>query len=105
MTPSEKRSEARRAALAQEIFGRRVLHRAQQLAARERRIDLGNAGHTRRAEIDDLHRAGGVDHHVLRPQVLVQHLEPMERVRPFAICSMMPRTVSTRGFGLSMSHG
>jgi hypothetical protein len=34
----------------------------------------------------------------------MQHLEAMERQQPSAICSTMRRTVSTAGFGLSMSH-
>ncbi len=42
-------------------------------------VDLHDAGHAGRAEIDDLHRAVAVDHDVFRPQVLVQHLLAVER--------------------------
>jgi hypothetical protein len=34
--------------------------------------------HLGRSEIDNLHCPGLVDHDVLRPDVLVQHLQPME---------------------------
>ena len=43
-----------------------------------RRVGLGDARDPRRAEVDDLDRPGLVDHDVLGPQVLVQHLHAVE---------------------------
>jgi hypothetical protein len=68
---------------ADQIFRRGVLRRAQYVAgAHGGRRGFGDAGdHPRRAEIDDLHRAGLVDHDVLRPQILVQHFLAVKRAQ------------------------
>ena len=61
-----------------EIFRRRILGGAQHVGA----VDLGrrleHARDAHRAEIDDLHRPGPVDHHIGRTQVLMQHFLAVE---------------------------
>ena len=67
-----------RATLAQEIFRRGVLERARDRIALSPARRLGDAGYLYRAEIDDLRGAGPVDHHILGPEVAMQHLAAME---------------------------
>ncbi len=67
-----------RAAFTEEVFGRRVLHGAQNGIFHTQGRVVGDAGNPRRAEIDDLHGAGLVDHDVVGPEILMQHLHPVE---------------------------
>ncbi len=69
---------ARRAAFAEEIFRRGVLHGAQNVVVACGWRGFGHAGDFGGTEIDDLHGAGLVDHDVFRPQILVQHLHPVK---------------------------
>ncbi|MNY74098.1 hypothetical protein D3C86_2130450 [compost metagenome] len=47
-----------------------------------RPADFRQAGNPGGAEIDDLHRTGGVDHDVVRTQILVEHLQAVKGTQP-----------------------
>ena len=69
---------ARRAAFPQEVFGRGVLHGARNGVVVGGPFRLRDPGDPCRAEVDDLHRPGPVDHDVLGPQILMQHFHAVE---------------------------
>ena len=81
-----------------------VLQGAQHLGRGVGAGGVVQAGHLHAAEVDDAHGAAAVNHQVLGPQVLVQHLQPVKACRPRAICSTMSRTASSSGRGWSRIH-
>ena len=103
MTPSENMSE-------RDVPPRRENIPAQCIAAYPEfvavagRRGFDDAGDPGRTEIDDLHRSRRVDHDVVGPDVLVQHLLAMEGAQPF--CDLLDDAAHglQAGFGLSIIH-
>ena len=77
-----KQVRPRGATQTEEVFRRRVLQGTKHGRWRCRSIEFLQTGDLHRAEIDDLHRPGPVDHDVLRAQVLVQHIQPLKGPQP-----------------------
>ena len=78
MTPSENRSERGEPPSPRKYSGAVycAVPRMSSWSVGRRRLD--DAGDLRRAKIDDLRRSGLVDHDVVRPDVLMQHLHPVK---------------------------
>ena len=97
MTPSENRSEREVAALAQKIFRRGVLQRAEDIVAHAGGLGLDDARDPGRAEIDDLHGAGASIMMLSGRRSWCSISLRWKARRPLAICSTMSRTVSSAG--------